>query len=314
MWLYQKDVEKLKNQVARNLKSSAQSYYDIGIKVFHKARIGSWVDFQPAIGNLAISIELLLKAVIARKAIRMLYSNLPAEAQLLLCYPEVLSKEHNSTSYLNDMKCFAYKAIELDKAITLFHHLFPELKQEYKQFFNSLATIRNISVHASVPGFQRYELDRIAYFATRLFASVSELDGYFSFKVENETNQFLKLYTDAQIKKVNAALDEARAVVKQGKLSEPNPPSEDWETIDETCPVCSNTGSYSGETEDNSDEDGLHLIFQCESFSCEACGLKLDDYEELILANMETYLDRDDENDIEQWVYENGPFDHDEMW
>lgn len=311
--MYQKEVESLKNQVSRDLRASSRSYYKIGIDAFHESRMKSWVDFQPAIGNLAISVELLLKSVIAEKAIKMLYSNLPDEAQLLLCYPESLSKEHNSTSYLNDLKNFSFKAIKIDKAISLFYHFFPEKKQEYKQFFSSLSSIRNISVHASVPHFQRYELDRIAYFSTKLFSTIVELEAfkYFPLSIEKKTENFLKYYEDEKVKKVKSALDKAREIVKEGKLSEPSDYSEDWEMMHQCCPICDNNGIYTGETKEDSDEDGIALIFQCESFSCEACGLELEDYEELELANLETALDR--QNDVEQWVHD-GYYDEDERW
>lgn len=312
--MYQKEVDNLRDQVSSDLRSSARSYYNIGIEIFHESRMKSWVDFQPAIGNLSISVELLLKAVIAQKAIKMLYTNLPDEAQLLLCYPESLSKEHNSVSYLNDLKNFSFRAIEMDKAISLFHHFYPELKQEYKQFFSSLSVIRNISVHASVPDFQKYELERIAYFSTKLFSSIGDLEifKYFLLKIEKKTENFLKYYEDEKVKKVKASLDKARDVVKKGKLSESSYCSEDWEIMNQSCPICDNIGTYSGETEENSDDDGITLTFQCESFSCEACGLELDDYEELDLAGMETAIDRD--SDVEQWAHEHGYYDQEERW
>lgn len=311
--LYQIHVDNLRDQVSRDLRSSARSYYTIGIDVFHESRMRSWIDFQPAIGNLAISVELLLKAVIAKKTIKMLYSNLPDEAQLLLCYPESLSKEHNSTSYLNDLKNFSFKAIEIDKAISLFYHFYPEVKKEYKQFFSSLSAVRNISVHASVPDFQKYELERVAYFSTKLFSTISNLKIFkeFSLQIDRKTENFLKYYEDEKVKKVKVALDRARDVVKRGKVAEPIYYSEDWEMMHHTCPICDNTGVYSGETEDSSDEDGITLTFQCVSFSCEACGLELEDYEELELAGMETAIDRD--GDVEQWAHDHGYDDHYEL-
>ena len=311
--MYQKDVDNLRDEVAMNLRFSAKSYYTIGIHVFHESRLKGWVDFQPAIGNLAISVELILKALVAQKALRMLYSNLPDEAQLLLCYPESLTIEHNSISYLSDMKSFSFKAIELEKAVSLFYYFYPDLKPEFKQFFTALSAIRNVSVHASVPDFQRYELDRIAYFSTRLFIKITELKvfTYFAFSIEKKTENFMKFYEDEKVKKVKAALDKARAVVKTGKLSEPSYYTEDWESMGAQCPICENTALYYGDTEESSDEDGIQLTFQCERFSCDACELELEDYEELELAGMEITLDR--ENDVDKWIEENHYYD-DDRW
>lgn len=258
----------------------------------------------------------MLKSIVAQKAMRMLYSNLPDEAQLLLCYPESLTKEHNSKAFLSDMKNFVFKTIELDKTVSLFYHFFPELKQGYRQFFSSLSVIRNVSVHASVPTFQRYELERIAYFSTKLFLHISELNlfKYYTFTKDTKIENFLEYYEDEKVKKVKAALDTARDTVKKGNLSDTGYSSEDWESICEQCPICGNSATYYGETEESTDNEGvLHLLFQCESFSCEACGLELDDYEELELAGMDTSIERED--DVELWASEHDYYDdQDERW
>ncbi|WP_309045928.1 hypothetical protein [Marinobacter sediminicola] len=304
--MYRKEVEKLRDQISLDLRSSARSYYEIGIDAFHKSRMKSWVDFQPAIGNLCVSVELLLKSVTAQKALYMLYTGLPDEAKLLLCYPESLSKDHNSVSYISDLKYFSYKTIELEKAASLFFHFYPEIKQEYKGFFFSLSSIRNVSVHASVPDFQRYELESIAYHSTRLFQKISELSvfKYFSFTPDNKTENFLLYYEGEKVKKVKDALDSARKLVKSGKLGESFSYSDDWTLMIQECPICGENGVYSGETEESSDGTCVSLSFLCESFECDACGLRLEDFEELELAGMETSIDRD--NDVEQWCRENG--------
>lgn len=87
--MYQDNVDKLRDGVAINLRFSSKSYYDIGMTVFHQSRMGGWVDFQPAIGNIAISVELMLKAVVAQKALRMLYSNLPDGGRSEFCVEPV---------------------------------------------------------------------------------------------------------------------------------------------------------------------------------------------------------------------------------
>lgn len=302
--MYKAAVDKLVNEVARDLKSSAQSYYNIGIGVFNESRLKNWIAFQPAIGNLAISVELLIKAIVAQKAIMLLYSNLTDEAKLLLCYPESLSDQHNLESNLSDIKNFSFKAIELDKAVSLFYLFYPKLRHEYKHFFSSLATIRNVSVHASIPDFQRYELDRMAYFSTKLFTEASQLKilKFFHFQPHKKTENFMEYYKDEKIKKVKTALENARQIVKSGKLKEANYCLEDWQSMHVFCPICENTATYFGETEEDQGDDGINLTFEAESFTCEACGLELEDFEELQLAGMETSIDR--EHDVDQWIEE----------
>lgn len=312
--MFKKEVEKATDQISSNLRSSSLAYYKIGINAFLESREKSWIDFQPAIGNLAISIELILKAIIAQKAIKMLYPNLPGEAQLLLCYPESLTEKHNAKSFLNDLKSFSYKSIEIDKAITLFYHFYPDLKQEFHHFFSSLSTVRNISVHASLPDFQKYELERIAYYSTKLLLTINSLEifQYFSFRSDRKVENFLTFYKDELIKKVKKSLEEAQRAVKSKDLKPVEYEVESWKDINQTCPICGLNGVSRGTTEENSDEDGIYLTFFCEEFSCNSCGLVLDDYEEMELAGMETSVDR--ESDIDQWIGERELYDYDARW
>lgn len=301
--MLKKSVDELIDDISTNLRNSSISYYKIGIEIFHETRKSSWRDFQPAIGNLSIATELLLKAVIAKKAFKMLYSNLPDEAQLLICYPNSLTSEHNFQSYFIDLKSFSFKTIELDKCVSLFNHFFPESKQEFKQFFSSLSSIRNVSVHASVPNFQRYELERIAYFSTKLYEFIHDKNTfkYAHFKVSENTQNFLKNYQDEKIKKVKASLDNARERVKKGIASDHIHYGAGWDEFECYCPICNQPALYYGETEEYID-DAIHLNFLCDSFHCESCGLKLDDYEELTLASFDTSIDRDFE--VDKWAFE----------
>lgn len=312
--MYREEVEKLKEQISRDLRSSARSYYKIGIDSFHESRMRSWADFQPAIGNLCIGVELLLKAVVAEKALAMLYSGLPDEAMLLLCYPDSLTDVHNSLSYANDLKYFTFKAIEIDKAVSLFYHFYPELKQEYKSFLSSLSSIRNISVHASVPDFQRYEMESIAYHSTKLFMKLSEIKvfKFFSIALEKKTENFIKYYEEEKVKKVKLALEAARKKVKSGKIEICTIYCNDWDSMSQECPICGSSGTLVGETDESSDENGITLTFECDAFSCEACGLELEDYEELTLANIDTSIDRD--NDVDKWCREKGYDEYEDMW
>ncbi|MCI5144731.1 MAG: hypothetical protein D3923_04210 [Candidatus Electrothrix sp. AR3] len=225
------------------------------------------------------------------------------EAKLLLCYPDSLTKDHNSLSCFIDIKNFCFKTIDLNKTISLFYHFHPELKNEYKSFFSSLSNTRNISVHGSLPSFQKYELERIGYFSTKLFSAVSALKMYhFSFEMDEKTAHFLKFYRDEQTRIVQALFEKSRFLVKKDDLKEVEHLNEDWETMRTDCPVCKKIAFYFGETVNTMDEDGLSLHFECDSFECQSCELTLDGYENLELANMETAIDRD--NDIDQWIFE----------
>lgn len=264
---------------------------------FHVVTMKTWVDFQPGIGNLAIAVELLLKSVVASRAIRQLYTNLPDEAQVLLSYPESLPEHHKPQLYIRDMKSFVYKTIELDKAVTLFNMFFPEKRQEFKQFFTSLATIRNVSVHAAVPDIQRYELERLAYFSTRLFEFVKEnkVHKRFVFKPDNQTQAFLGRYADDEISKVKKKIKEAEKRAKAAGFKAIHRWPTGWDEFGAECLVCGEYGVTSGETLDEIEGDDWSLIFECYSFTCDSCGLDFSHYDEMSLAGMETHMDRSDE-------------------
>ncbi len=84
--------------------------------------------------------------------------------------------------------------------------------------------------------------------------------------------------------------------------------SGDWDVYPIECPVCGCGALLIGQTEERGDydEDGspsLSLEFVGESFECEECGLKLEDYDELLIAGIEPDVDRSDE--VDSWVGQN---------
>lgn len=293
------EIDALADDLSIDLRYSAHTYYKIGIDVFHKTKGDDWVDFQPAIGNLSIAVEILLKAIVAKKAVNMLFTNVPTEVSLLLTYPESLVESNNLRGLFSEVRKFSYKIIELNNAIGLFNLFFPNLKNEYKQFFTALKPIRNASVHSSVPEFKKYEVERIAYWATKLFMQIHEFQilKHSHFFLDGQTENFLKHYEESLVKKVKKTLENAREKVKNGKIDEANYGPEDWASMHATCPICNNTATVYGDTEDHDTPDGVKLTFLCECFMCGACGLELYGFEELELAGIETSIDRSDDTD-----------------
>ncbi|CAK8710921.1 hypothetical protein GKODMF_02370 [Candidatus Electrothrix gigas] len=308
--MYIDEVEKLKNTISSQLQTSALSYYKIGMDAFHQSK-DDWPTFQPAIGTLSISVELTLKAIICKKSIGMLYSNLTEEAKMLLCYPEIFTGEHILQRCLVDIKSSRYKSIEFNKAIALCYIIFPSLKQNYKAFLKFLSEIRNNSVHLTVPNFQRYQLERIAYYTTKLFITIDTLslfDSYNLFHTSEKTKIFLDSYKESKIKKVERSIASAKEKIKKGDISEQGCDeavfSGNWQVMCGECPVCGLTATFFGDTDEILYKNFLppELIFSCESFECGVCGLTLDDIEEIKLAGLETEFNRSDE--VEEWVGE----------
>lgn len=301
------DHTQISESIASGLASSARAYYSIGIQAFHSNRRESWKDFQPAIGNLAIAIELLLKSIVARKCIQFLYTNLPDELSLYLANPTALGKHFNLDRYAGDLTGFNYKAIEFDKAISMFYMLTDDGKERFRAFLSHLSKLRNQSVHGSVPYFKQYELDRLAYLSNKIFSYVadSKTHKYFWFKTDEPTEKFINGYADEMIAKVKKAVEAAEKVVKEGKAERAAISIDDWQTLVIECPICGSDAVCEGETEHEFQEDELYLTFFPEYYICESCGLKLENYEELILAGLEPSYERDSSADKERWFYEN---------
>jgi hypothetical protein len=287
-------IKGLQTEISRSLLTAATAYYQTGIKRFHELRWNK-LGYQPAVGNLTISVELLLKAILAKQALRHLYTDLPSEAQLMLTYPESLPDTFTARQYANELRSFSRGTVDLNQAISYFYQFFPDKKQEYKPYLSLIATVRNVSVHGALPSFQRYDLERVAYMSTRLFAFVSEknlFDGFYVW-LEKETQEFLKNYQEERIKRVKDAIEAAKARSKTiehygSYISQPT----EWECYVIKCPVCGSDAVGYGDTADGTDEDGPALWFLANSFSCEECGLGLNDTEELVLAGIDIVYDR----------------------
>ncbi len=299
--------EAFSKKISSELAASAGSYYRIGIDAFFKSRKNTWSDFQPAIGNLAISVELLLKSIVAKRAISMLYVGLPDELNLFLSHPEASSATFNFDRYASDLAEFHFKAIEFDKAISLFYLISPEGKERFRKFLSNLSKLRNQSVHGTISDIRKYELDRLAYLSANLFLYVNEtkLLDHFYFAADKNTSNFLKSYTDDQIAKVKKNVEAAQNRVKKENIERESLWDDEWDFLVLQCPVCGGDGICEGETQHEFDEGELRLTFYADNFSCNSCGLVLDDYDELVLAGMETFYERDSDSDKEKWLLEN---------
>ncbi len=284
-------LDHLTQEIVESLQKASEEYFKIGFATYEEVRQYSFIEFQPAVGNLSIAIELLLKSIVAKKSFKFLYTNLPLEAQIILAYPDSMPRGTNFNSYMIDIKCYNYKTIELDQAITLFYTFYPELKQDFKPHLSVISAVRNVSVHASIPSFQRYQLDRVAYIAAKLyqFAKSSHLLYKYSFKHIENIDKIIQQFDSDRSNRVHEAIEAARKGSKSIEhlwsfvLS-----SDEWESKELTCPICGNEGLAFGYTEEDSDDERQNLTFYLDSFECDSCGLKLNDPEELRLAGIDS--------------------------
>jgi hypothetical protein len=295
-------IKDIKRDIIKSLKDTSIAYYTTGMDLFHKIRTNDYGEYQPAVGNLCIAIELLLKAIVAQKAFRYLYSNIPVEVQLMLTNPESLDSSFKPRKFSNELKSFQnYNTIELAQAISFFYNFFPSKKQEYKPYLTLISSIRNISVHAALPRFQRYDLERVAYISTIIFdfAVNEKVFSYFYSLISEKNNTFLKNYDCNRIERVQKAIDLARNKSKEIEhLGTMILSSNEWEYMVISCPVCGSDAFINGYTDEYANgEDEPGLMFYADSFQCEDCGLELIDSQELRLAGINLCHDRSEEID-----------------
>ena len=295
-----------RNEIKNKLAETASGYLKIGVERFHNTISQNYESFQPALGNLSISIELMLKTLIAEKAFSFLYTNLPLELQVKLNY-QTSSKINKPEE--QGLSQFIFNTQPIDKCVSIFYTLYPEHKIKFKPYFNLFSTIRNISVHGSFPSFQKYDLVRIMYLAMNLTEILiqEKIYSFRYYKLTKEDERFLKNYNQERINRVKKEIESAKN--KSRKIEQSWGfmfGMDDWELYNTSCPICTCEGTLTGSSEYGYEEDEMGgsewLDFNADSFKCEECGLELLDSEELLLAGMETVYDRAGEMD--KWYEE----------
>ncbi len=262
------------------------------------------MSYQPAVGNLCIAVELLLKTLIARKAFRYLFTDLPLEAQIYLSHPETVPDATAFRRYAIDLKGFKYKAPELDTCISVFYTIHPGAKPDFRPYLSLLSRVRNRSVHTALPAFEKYDLYRVAYVSLKLlqFLEKAGLVEKWAYLLTSDDKQFLAEYDAERVERVGKAIDAAKEGSKKLHHYGSSVSVEgDWELFTTECPVCGSDGFLYGSTEmRGTGEEDVSLDFDADSFKCEQCGLDLRDVEELKVAGIDVTHDRGE--DFDEWM------------
>lgn len=301
-------LPKLRNiQIERSLGVAASGYLSVGMKEFHKVRGNVNMPFQVGLGIIAIAIELMLKALIAKRAFIFLYESLPKDLQIKILY----SKDNEiALNRIEEMGLtnFTYKSAELNHCISVFYSLLPDKKQTFKTSFDVLSINRNTAVHAVIQDFQRYDLERVAYTALQLVNILHEqkVAGFSRASLTHDDSMFVAQYDHERIERVRKSISAARE--KSKSLNAPSfllHPHE-WESFVVTCPICDGEGIMNGYSEMTWDQvDGEDMVhFYGDEYSCPSCQLKLNDSAEISLAGMQNVFER--EGDADKWIAEFG--------
>jgi len=309
MMLGFKQMKKIQNDIANALLWAATGYARAGLALSRGTK-----EFgrnpQAAIGNLGIAIELLLKSLIAKRSLQLLFKDLPLELRCALAAPEAMPTTFRSTPYEIELKASTFKSIELDEAIAIFCTFYPDFKKRFGSHLRFLSRHRNICVHAVHPDCREYEVDRTVFLFLSLIGHMRrqnpDLAKRILLKEDDKNKMFLAKFDEERLNRVHEKVENARTKAK--KITERvSIDPEEWHWYPIPCPVCGSDGILSGETiaKPEYDEDGpcgVNLTFMGETFGCEFCGLVLDDYEEMSIAGIDPEVDRSDESD--QWQKE----------
>lgn len=299
----------LKSELQRNLVSSATAYYRIGINEYLSTHQTTWENYQAAVGNLAIAIELMLKAFVAGRCFRKLFVGLPDELDLLLAQDTTPPKSIAWRRFETALRSFELKTIELDQAIGLYYIYFPEQKTGLRSYFAFLAATRNTSVHAALPGFQRYDLARVSFLAVKVMRHLQDEKVLVEPRVlQPKTEEIVKQFDHDRVERVMKKIKEGKEACKKltHEKAAIHVSSSDFDLYVIECPICGSDTVASGQTEFNTtyDDNGDHprpvLTFLPDELHCEDCGLEIDDSRDFSLVGLDEAYDRSD--DLDKWA------------
>ncbi len=312
--------EKIKESLHKELTKSALDYFNLGLSIFHEARKQNRIGIQPPIGILGISIELMIKSFLIQQNPTLIFCTLPKELSLLFTCPDFDDKKFNWRHYDIDLRSFSYKTIDFSECVSYFYTFFKDLKQILKPYFRVLSESRNKSIHASLPSFQLYDLERMAFLAISVFNTLNNNSAFGShvYSLKKEDQNFIKSFLADRTDRVKKKIEDAKENSKKltGNESHIVLEPKEWDLYVTSCPICQNDGYLCGDTEFEADgvsEEAVEywLDFNAFSFECDECGLKLDDIKELEMVGIETNYDR--ETELEDWFedhYEDYPSEY----
>lgn len=305
--------DSVQKQMQKDLARSAAGYLKVGLDLFHREYSSSFACIEPAIGNLAIAVEMMLKVLLVKQNPLLLFRDLPSELRVVFTCPDAVEQgSFNWRAYDVELRTHKYKTVELDELISTFFLFFPSQKQILRPHLRFLSKCRNASIHLSLPSFQTYELERTAYVALQVFQAIrdhhSDLPWLGWYYLTDRDKEFVSKYDTQRTDRVRQKIERAKERAKAIEAQSVSVVVDGWEASVTTCPVCGCDGVLTGETDvevDIDEDESAHpyLVFLADTFECGECGLSPDDAGELQLAGMDVAYPRS-ESDMEKWLDE----------
>ena len=171
----------------------------------------------------------------------LLLKDIPLELKCMLAAPDSLPLTFKKAPYRIELRSSAFKSIELDEAIAVFSVYFPEFKKRFGSHLRFLSRYRNLSVHAGLPEFREYEVQRSVFLYLSLFKHLREHEpDWLKYKFlgdDKENEKFLKQFDEERLTRVHSAIEQAREKAKQVE-SKSSITVDDWTFYPVDCPVC----------------------------------------------------------------------------
>jgi len=271
----QNHILKLQNEYQRQLREASIDYLRAGLDLFHKYRRKASIDYSPpvvlsseynnpqaALGNLGISVELMLKAIIVGKHLLLLFKDFPAD--LLKLRVSLISPDDLPTDFewrFVDIELRSVdskiKTINFGECISIFCILFPNSRQLLESHLNFLSLFRNASVHSVLPNLNRSEVERAAYVAIHVHEVLTNtLDtsglgflSYTGYVLSDEDKEFIATFQGERLNRVKGKIDEAKKAAMKLAGQRVTRVADDWEHYVIRCCICDNDIVLEGYTE-----------------------------------------------------------------
>ena len=194
----------------------------------------------------------MLKAFVANRCFRKLFVGLPDELDILLAEQTKPPKPSAWRRFETALRSFELKTIELDQAIGLYYIYFPKQKTGLRSYFAFLAATRNTSVHAALPGFQRYDLSRVSYLAVKVMRHLQDEKVFVEPRIlQPKTEEIVERFDHDRIERVMNKIKEAKEAAKKltHEKASIHVSSSDFDVYVIKCPICGSDTVASGQTE-----------------------------------------------------------------
>lgn len=292
-----------KRSFISELSWSAIEYFKIGIRfIDEREKYLSSTKYRVAIGNMSIAIELMLKSYLVEIHPLTILTGIPEELRLYLLNEENEIDGINFYKYIKIMNHkLNLKTIELQKVVSMFLKYESNVKQELNNYLRKMIKLRNESIHGTNIDVTRIEFEKIAYLTIKIFEKMSKHEYFKQHRkliVNKKIDSFIKQYDKNLIDNLDKKVEKAKTNTKGTAEKKIITILSSLSEYVINCPICNNSailGGYTdGEKKDEQYPEETDLVFYAETFKCEFCGLSLDDYEELLLLDIDTVLDNND--------------------